>query len=270
MKPSSERFRTASNRGIQLHSIHWGRPSRPPLVLLHGGGANAHWWDHVAPAFADDFHVVALDFRGHGDSEHPDFAEVGAFQWDLEALLQHLGGEAVLIGHSMGAAVALEHAAHRGGVRALVAIDLARGSGPRTRRAARLALAARQSYDTRERAIERFQFLPPAPRASEELRRHVAEHSVTALADGRFSFKFDPRWFGLPPRPRPPLEQVKCPVLLLRGSESTLLSTEGAAKLVAELPDAFLVEIEGAGHNVHIERGSEVISAVREFLRARL
>ena len=59
-------------------------------MLLHGGGANAHWWDHVAPAFAERFHVVALDFRGHGDSERSDDLAVGAFNRDLEALLAEL------------------------------------------------------------------------------------------------------------------------------------------------------------------------------------
>ena len=84
-------------------------------MLLHGGGANAHWWDHLAPELARSFHVVALDFRGHGDSDYPD-PERGAFNWDLRALLDHLAApDAVLVGHSMGAAIALEHAARSRG-----------------------------------------------------------------------------------------------------------------------------------------------------------
>ena len=87
----SERFTTPSLGGVFLHALHRGDASRRPLVLLHGGGANAHWWDHLAPAFAERFHVVALDFRGHGDSDHPAALEIGGFARDLEALLQHLG-----------------------------------------------------------------------------------------------------------------------------------------------------------------------------------
>ena len=74
----TERFESRSLGGVALHAVHRGDPSRPKLVLLHGGGANAHWWDHLAPTLAERFHVVALDFRGHGDSDYPDALEVGA------------------------------------------------------------------------------------------------------------------------------------------------------------------------------------------------
>ncbi len=87
----SERFTTPALNGIALNTLHRGDPSHTPVVLLHGGGANAHWWDALAPALAERFHVVALDFRGHGDSDHPDAREPGAFQHDLSALLAHLG-----------------------------------------------------------------------------------------------------------------------------------------------------------------------------------
>ena len=54
--------------GVQLYYHEWGHPTAPSLVLLHGGAAQAHWWDHLAPALAEQYHVVAPDLRGHGDS----------------------------------------------------------------------------------------------------------------------------------------------------------------------------------------------------------
>jgi pimeloyl-ACP methyl ester carboxylesterase len=272
----SERFTTPSLGGITLHAIHRGDPSRRPLVLLHGGGANAHWWDHLAPAFAERFHVVALDFRGHGDSDHPASLEVGGFARDLEALLAHLGGqpgardpalrEPVLMGHSMGGHVALDHAARSGAVRALVAIEIVRGAPSRARRAMRLALAVRRSYRTREDATSRYRFLPPAPHASEALRASIAAHSVARQPDGRFGFKFDPRWFGIPPSPAPPLGAVACPTLIVRGAESPLLSEEGAAAFAAEIPAAQVALIEAAGHNLHLEQPEAFLAAVQPFL----
>jgi pimeloyl-ACP methyl ester carboxylesterase len=86
MKSRSERFTIPELLGVHLHTLRWGDDSLPPLILLHGGGANAHWWDHVAPRLATRFHVVALDFRGHGDSDHPETLVAGAFNNDLEAL----------------------------------------------------------------------------------------------------------------------------------------------------------------------------------------
>jgi pimeloyl-ACP methyl ester carboxylesterase len=269
----SRHFTTAALDGITLHTLQRGDPDRPALVLLHGGGANAHWWDAVAPGLAERFHVVALDFRGHGDSDHPDERAPGSFQRDLEALLDHLGDPgAMLVGHSMGGHVALAHAAARGGdgaPRALVAVEVPRGGGPRERRRMRLALLASRSHRTRAAAVERFRFLPPAPHASEAMRRRVAEHSVRETGDGRFGYKFDPLWFSVPPAPRPDLAQVRSPTLVVRGADSPLLSPEGAAELVRELPDARVVEIPETGHNVHVERPKAFLEAVLPFLASR-
>ena len=263
----SERFTTPSLGGVFLHALHRGEASRHPLVLLHGGGANAHWWDHLAPAFAERFHVVALDFRGHGDSDHPASLSPGGFARDLEALLQHVGAhEPVLMGHSMGGHIALDHAARSGQLRALVAIEIVRGAPSRERRAMRLALAARRSYRTREDAIARYRFLPPAPHASESLRASIAAHSVGQEQGGRFGFKFDPRWFGLPPSQPPPLGAVRCPTLIVRGAESPLLSAEGAAAFAAEIPAARIAVVEAAGHNLHLEQPEAFLAAVQPFL----
>ena len=87
-----------------------------------------------------------------------------------------------------------------------------------------------------------------------------------ASADGRFGFKFDPRCFGVPPAPAPALENVACPTLVVRGADSSLLTPEGAADLVSDLPRAQLAEIEGAGHHAQIERPAAVVAAVGRFL----
>jgi pimeloyl-ACP methyl ester carboxylesterase len=265
--PRSARFTTPSLAGVSLHALRRGPARAPRLVLLHGGGANAHWWDHIAGELADDFHVVALDFRGHGDSDYPDRVEEDAFARDLEALLEHLGApEAILIGHSMGAHVALGAASRGPAPRAVVAIESSRGGKRGERRRARLALATRRTYATRAEAIRRFQFLPDAPEAAEELRGGIAAHSVREEGDGRFGFKFDPRWFGHGRGAPPAFDRIACPVLLIRGSDSSLLSSAGARELAAEIPDATLVEIPAAGHNVQIERPREVLDAMKAFL----
>ena len=264
----SERFSHALLDGVTLHYVESGRRDSPLVVLLHGGGANLHWWDHLTPELARDHRVVALDFRGHGDSDHPEALEVGAFHRDLEALLEHLDSSLhSLVGHSLGSHVALHHAATHSGIEKLVLVEPSRGAGRHERRRSRLALAARRSYSSREEAIERFRFLPDAPGVSEALRRSVAEHSVRREADGRFGFKFDPRWFSLPATPRPDLGAVAADTLIVRGHASTLLSAEGAAELCAELPHAKLVEIPESGHNVHVERPNAVLSALTKHLR---
>jgi pimeloyl-ACP methyl ester carboxylesterase len=263
------RFTNDRSQSVTLHALAWGDSSDPLVVLLHGGGANAHWWDHIAPALAPHCYVVALDFRGHGDSDHPEALQVGAFNADLESLLTHLGrADVVIVGHSMGAHVALDHAANHPATRGLVLIDLSRGGARRSRRVARLALALRRAYSSREEATERYRFIPAAEHVDEALRRHIAEHSVRESSDGRWSFNFDPRWFGVASRPKPDPSHVRCPTLLLRGAESTLLSDEGARALRDEIPKCRLIEIERAGHHVLLDQPDAVVSAIGEFLSA--
>jgi len=266
-EPRSERFTTPSLDGVELNVLHHGNAGASKVVLLHGGGANAHWWDHLAPALAEHHHVLALDFRGHGDSDHPQHVVAGAFDRDLEALLEHIGEPAaILIGHSMGAHVALSHAARHRETRAVIALEISRGGERGERRRARLALAARRTYASREEAVRRFQFLPATPGVDESLRAAIAEHSVRREADGRFGFKFDAQWFSLPRAEPPDPARIACPTLIIRGAESRLLSAEGATELAALIPGSRWVEIAGGGHNVHIERPGEVLAVMESFL----
>jgi len=267
LQARSERFTRPRLGGVHLAVVRWGDASLPPLVLLHGGGANAHWWDHLAPSLAEHYQVAALDFRGHGESDFPEELVPGAFRDDLEALLEHLGAPcAALIGHSLGAHIALGHAAAGGSPCALVLIDPARGVSATRRRATRLALSLRPTYASREQALQRFQFLPGPADVAESLRAAIAEHSVRAEPDGRFGFKFDARWFGVPDRDRPVLGNVRAPTLILRGEKSPLLTPAGAHELQRGIAGARLVEVPGAGHHVQMERPGECLAAILPFL----
>jgi len=270
--PTSRSFEARD--GVRLHVLSWQGADAmaiahdaPPIVLLHGGGANAHWWDHLARPLAGTRPVHALDFRGHGDSDHPAARHVGAFNDDLEDLVAWLGREdVVLVGHSLGAAVALDHASRFPATRGLVLVDLALGGDPTAGRRARLALSLRRTYRTRAEAVERFRFLPESSHASEALRAAIGAHSVREEADGRFGYKFDPAWFGLPSRPRPGLERIGCPTLLVRGSESTLLTAAAAAEFVGRLRAGRLVEIADAGHHVLVDQPERLLDAIEAFL----
>jgi pimeloyl-ACP methyl ester carboxylesterase len=257
---------------VELHCLSWQAPNPEieqtsvPLILLHGGGANAHWWDHLGARLSVERPVYALDFRGHGDSDHPQTREVGAFNIDLEAMLAWLGREDVdLVGHSLGAAVALDHACRFKLTRSVVLIDLARGGTRGSGRRARLALSLRRSYRSHNDAVKRFRFLPDSSHASETLRAHIANHSVRIEPDGRYGYKFDPGWFGLPARPWPDPKDLDCPTLLLRGGDSPLLSPEAAREFVSQLPDGKLVEIANAGHHVFLDQPDIVLELLREF-----
>jgi pimeloyl-ACP methyl ester carboxylesterase len=269
--PTSRFFET--RKGVRLHVLVWSDTddlvpqTKPPLVLLHGGGANAHWWDHLAERLCSNRTVYALDFRGHGDSAYPTTHEVGAFNQDLEALIAWLGREdVILVGHSLGAAVALDHASRFAATRGLVLVDLARGGNPQTGRRARLALSLRRTYRTRADAVDRFRFLPESSHATEALRAYIGSQSVYEESHGRFGYKFDPAWFALPSRPPPDLSQVHCPTLLVRGSESNLLTREAAVAIVAGLAHGRWIEIPEAGHHVVVDQPERLLAALNTFL----
>ena len=267
----SLRFTRPGLDGVTLNAQLRGGADSPCVVLLHGGGANLHWWDEIAPRLARGFRVVALDFRGHGDSDYPAQRRPGAFQRDLDALLEELAvPEVALVGHSMGGHLALDHAARHPSVWGLVAVEVSFGSPPRERRRTRLALQLRRVYASRDEALQRFRLLPHTPGVSETRRRQLAEHSVRALPDGGFAYKFDPGWFGLPPAPRTRLGDVACPTLVIRGADSPLLSQQAAERVVDELPRGELLVLEGGGHNVHLEQPARVADAIAAHLgRAR-
>jgi pimeloyl-ACP methyl ester carboxylesterase len=278
MSSDPRSFRIDAEPGVSLALLEWNEESAssqadasdeaPPIVLMHGGGANSHWWDEIAAPLARDHRVIAFDFRGHGDSSYPQEHRIGAFNDDLEAVARWLGREdLILVGHSLGAAVALDHASRHPATRGLILVDLARGTGTAPRRRARLALSFRRTYRSRDEAIERFQFLPESRHAPESRRESVARHSILEEADGRFGYKFDPAWFGLPSRPRPDLARLATPTLLVRGSESELLSREAADAFVAKVRNARLTEIEAAGHHVLIDQPEALLEEIRRFLR---
>jgi pimeloyl-ACP methyl ester carboxylesterase len=270
-RPPTSHF-IAARDGVRLHALAWSdesalRSGESPLVLLHGGGANARWWDHLARPLSAGRSVLALDFRGHGDSEYPAHRVVGAFNDDLEDLVGWLAREdVILIGHSLGAAVALDHASRFPGTSGLVLVDPARGGNPETGRRARLALSLRRTYRSREDAALRFRFLPESSHATEALRASIGALSVREEPDGRFGYKFDPGWFGLPSRPRPDLSRVRCPTLLVRGAESTLLTPEAVREFLAEVPSARGIEIAESGHHVLVDQPEQLLAAIERFL----
>src|SRR5688500_14257832 len=122
----ADRFITVA--GLRLHYLDWGGTGKPALIMLHGIGRDAHSFDHIAPRFAADYRVIALDLRGHGDSAwHPDGAYlVEDLVKDLEGLIDQLAlGRVVLLGNSTGGRVVQQYAGlHANRVRALIVEDV--------------------------------------------------------------------------------------------------------------------------------------------------
>jgi pimeloyl-ACP methyl ester carboxylesterase len=253
------RTRALKVGGLTLNALEWGEPGRPALCFLHGGSAHAHWFDGVVATFADRFHVLALDQRGHGASEwapEPAYATED-FAGDLLGLADAMGwARMTVIGHSMGGHNAMGFAAwYPERTERLVVVD-SRPSIP----AERLQTMHRRGdrgpmrHETLDSALKSFRLLPRESVADPRLLEHLARQGI-AERDGRFLYRFDPACNG---RRRPTdgwalLERITAPTLLVRGEHSPILPREMAADMLTRLPRARLVEIAGTYHHLVLD-----------------
>lgn len=264
--------------GVRLAYLEAGPPGAPPVLLLHGGAAHAHWFDAVLPALARRFHVVALDQRGHGESGWPDPPAYAThdFTADIGHLLDHLGwAEArgrprpFVGGHSMGGYNALAFAAwHPDRLRGLVVMDT-RPAIPeeRLRQMRERGRRPRRTHPTLGAAVDAFHLLPADTVADPGLLTHLAEAAFVAR-NGGFSLRFDPAAYAErhPVDLWPLVPRVTTPTLLIRGEHSPVLPRDTAARLRDALPAARLVEVPGAYHHVVLDRPAEVTAALLDFL----
>lgn len=259
------RFVTAN--GLQLHYVDWGGAGQPPMLMLHGVTGSARHWDHVARAFRDRYHCLALDMRGFGDSqwspegkyESPDLAA------DLAAVFSSLGLRgAVIVGASWGGLVGLMHAAdHPETVSRLVLVDVGcEFSQPET------AIPDRPMEFEDAQALEAFERAANPFPALWTLRPFLQTdvHEVS----GRLVRKHDPvfsrRWPFRNLAYWDYARQVQCPTLLLRGARSHVLSPELAGRTAESIPGCRFVHIPDAGHLVALDNPPAFEAAVREFL----
>jgi len=266
-------------RGMRFHYLDWGTAGLPPVLFLHGGGLNVHTWDLVCAALKIERHCLALDQRGHGDSEwspEMDYA-TESHAADLDAFVDHLGLDRfVLVGMSLGGANGLAWAgAHSQRLAALVLVDV----GPETRQAGVRKIAAFTSEATPLDSVEDFvtRALAFNPRRNATLLRRSLLHNLRRMPDGKWMWKYDQRHRGRGVDPAAverrrrllwsAAAQVACPTLVVRGGESDVFHDEDAERLAGALPDGRWVKVEGAGHTVQGDNPVGLLAALRGFLR---
>jgi len=258
--------------GLRLHALEWSTEGTL-LLLLHGFGNSCRVWDDCAAALAPHYRVIALDQRGHGDSDRdPELRyEPATLARDVEAVLVALGAErVVLVGHSMGGRVSMEFAAmHPEMLAGLVLVDIGPESDPRG--IVRISMETQeQDWSFDSLAEYRRLLTRQYPETPPDVLARMAEHWTRRRPDGRFELKLDPsfraRRSELPPEERAAAEKleatrvweslrkVPCPALVVRGAASDILSPEIADRMVDDaLPFATLSVIPQAAHSVMLD-----------------
>ena len=277
--------RDLEGAGLRLHALDWGPAPGPVAVFLHGGGLNAHTWDVVCDLLHEELHCLAIDLRGHGDSDwQPDgnYAMQG-YVADLDAAVRSLSLERfILVGMSLGGVVALELAARDRRVLGLVLVDTGPGgSRPAGRRRLGQFMDGPSEFASIDEIIDRAVAFNPR-RSPERLRRTLLQN-LRQTSSGTWTWKYDPR-IRLGSRGRPATHEevdrwiaerskrllaaareVSCPTLIVRGGDSDMFHDEDAERSVEGFPDARWIRIEGASHTVQSDRPQELAAALREF-----
>jgi esterase len=263
--------------GVGLRYLDWGTAGKTPLVCLHGHTGQAHIWDEFAEAMAPHYHVLAVDQRGHGDSQR---AETGyardRFVEDLAAFVDSLGlSRFVLAGLSMGGWNSLLYTAdHPERVERVIIVDIAPEPSPEW--AAQMASRPPTPMDfpTLETAVQWIR--QGNPWASDARLRQDAENKMKQREDGQWTWKADPSLFNVPladmtdpghiARYWKALETIPCPILEVRGTESSLVSDEVVQRMEKLGKQFRSVDVPGAGHVVTVDKPYEFIEVTRSFL----
>ena len=259
--------------GLTLACLDYGGEGKRPLLFIHGGSAHAHWWDFVAPAFCADFHVLALDQRGHGESQWANDWAYGSRHYvsDLDQVIDQWGfGAPILVGHSMGAHNVLVYASeHSEKLRAMVVIDSpADYSDYAVEFLKTYADKPPRRFESLEQAIDNFKVLPRETMAKKEVLNHIARHTYKRLDDGAWTHKLDRRTLSRDPsRVWDSLHRIACPSLVVKISKSPVLDRKNAKKMVAALPNARLVEIDDSYHHAMLDNPVAVIATLSDFFK---
>ena len=275
---------------LRLHYVDWGNPSGPPLLLVHGGRDHCRNWDWVANALRHDWHVLAPDLRGHGDSQwSPDGNyTIAGYVYDLAQLIhQQELSPVTIVAHSLGGMIALRYTGiYPDCVRRLVVVEGLGASPRRLAERSKRGIAERmQDWIAEQRAFSgrlprRYASIEDAFKRmleanghlSPEQARHLTQYGVNQNEDGTYSWKFDNYVRAWPPYDMTVADvaslwqRISCPTLLVYGKESWASnpSDDGRAELFRH---ARVESFDGAGHWVHHDRLDAFVEMAREFLR---
>ncbi len=282
-EPSTRSFR--GEGGLTLVADEWNNPestplpdaSRPSVLMLHGGGQNRFSWKKTGQVLGSEgLHVVALDSRGHGDSDRsPDATySVDALCADTLRVIEQIGRPVALIGASMGGLTGIQ-VAHEAGpqlVTKLVLVDVVpRYEKDGSARIRDFMFSHVHGFDSLEQAADAVAaYLPhrPRPRSTEGLKKNLRHRN------GRWYWHWDPAFLTKPSEDPflrvEKLEQaateLSIPILLIRGKLSDVVSEEAVADFLQKTPATEFVELSGAGHTAAGDDNDAFSEAVVEFM----
>jgi pimeloyl-ACP methyl ester carboxylesterase len=265
----TDRFITVN--GLRLHYLDWGNAGKPPLIMLHGIARVAHTFDHIAPRFTDRFHVIAIDMRGHGDSDWDPKAAylVEDYVRDLEGFVGQLRLRTLTLwGNSTGGRVAQVYAGlHPELMSALIVEDV----GPERPKSiadnfARQVQADAKGWSSEEELLA--QLKAGNQGTSDDQLRTYAHFATKPTDDGRIIWKRDPnlaRGF-VETELWQYVRRIACPTIYVIGGRSTIVPVETQEQLKKTIRGVEVVTMPGLGHYPSQESPDAFFEIVNAFL----
>jgi pimeloyl-ACP methyl ester carboxylesterase len=266
--------------GNRLAGDAWGEPGAPLVVLQHGGGQTRHAWKGTGRVLGDmGYHAIALDARGHGDSQwvvDGDYS-ADAMIADLRCVLASIATpRPALVGASMGGGTSLAAVGEGVEASALVLVDMAPRLEPTGVARIRAFMAQKpEGFGSLEEvadAIASYQPHRARPTNLEGLRKNVRP-----MPDGRFRWHWDPKFMDRNinaeirhERLADAARNLRLPTLLVRGGLSDVLSEQGAQEFRALCPECEYVNITGAAHMIAGDRNDVFAQSLVEFLSRKV
>ena len=276
MKAPRSRF--VSVNGIRLHYVDWGRPDgdedRPTALLIHGDMRTSRSWDAMARCLRGQLHVIALDSRGHGDSDWPDSGYSFAQRIDdLEAFADAVGiRDAVAVAHSTGAVVAPLLAERRPDVfsRLMLLEPMVVVTEAFQRMVSKRAERPRRTWGSREEMYDYLKQHPMTGKWRDDVIRDVVDYESFELPDGRLDMKWATASMDWKEREgdyfdiRPTLRTLGKPILFVV-SDSRADGFRDVAEIAKRTAGFDMLTIGDSGHNMYMDQPGAVAEAVRGF-----
>ena len=260
--------------GAKIHYLTWGDTKNPGLFFIHGFSANAHWWDFIAPAFIEDYCVVAIDLSGSGDSDHRETYSQEMYANEIKAVCDDMGWESAdFIAHSMGGSISLNATSIYPEIfKSLYLLDSIVILPPdkvRNYSSNRSMIRADFIYEDEASAIESFRLIPPQPCRNEFLLNHIAINSYKQTEEG-WLLKSDGKMMKTYQSKdlTETLMAIQCPIYIVYGLMSQIFTQEilDYTVYVGNIPPERVIGVPGTMHHLFVDDPLSVIQELKKLL----
>lgn len=263
---------TLDHNGYRLSYLTWGSLANRPLILIHGGFANAYWYAHIAPLLLDQFFIIAINLSGHGKSDWKPAYSLSDYTDEIITVAQHAlprnAPPPTLVAHSLGARIAYHYDQHPDTKTAsLVLLDPPDLTQTPQTRPVNPQRKLRKYHDTKCELVERFKLIPPQPVCNDYITKYIAHHSIQHASRG-YCWQSDPLLFNKMStrNPKPFCHKTTTTrTTLIYGQHSGISTPHNRTRIQTILPHIQSIPLPHAHHALMIDQPLQLSTLILTF-----